>query len=40
MKFQIVQGISDDWLLLKEEDKGVEFLGNLKLIQKWHDLLK
>ena len=30
MGFQI-QGISDDWLLLKEEDRGVEFLGNLKL---------
>ena len=31
MEFQI-QGVSNDWLLLKEEDKGVEFLGNLKLI--------
>ena len=26
MEFQI-QGISDNWLLLKEEDRGVEFLG-------------
>ena len=38
-KFQVctmgiqIQGISDHWLLLKEEDRGVEFLGsNLKLI--------
>ena len=30
MEFQI-QGISNDWLLLKEEDRGVEFLGNLAL---------
>ena len=31
MEFQI-HGISDNWLLLKEEDRGVEFLGNWKLI--------
>ena len=28
MEFQI-QGVSNDWLLLKEEDRGVEFLRNL-----------
>ena len=35
MEFQI-QGVSNDWLLLKEEDRGVEFLGNLNLIER-HD---